>query len=62
MTSINLDLSKLLGFRILDTTEATGASLGMKSGDKPTVSANAGNKVGTKLGEKLGAKDGLKEA
>lgn len=47
MTSVNLDLSKLLGFRILDTADVTAMSLGSKTG----------NKLGEKAGIKEGAKD-----
>lgn len=34
MTSINLDLSKLLGFRLLDKADATAVSLSAKMGEK----------------------------
>ena len=46
MTTIDIDLSKLLGFRLLDETEAQGLRLGAKTGVKD------GRKVGSKVGAK----------
>ena len=42
MTTINIDLSKLLGFRLLDKTEADDLRFGVKTGVKD------GAKVGAK--------------
>jgi hypothetical protein len=50
MTHIELDKSKLLGFRI-DADDQTSAT-----------SARIGDKQGAKLGAKIGAKEGKKAA
>lgn len=54
MTSVHLDLGKLLGFRLLDAQETQTLILGSKVGGK------VGNKGGIKLGAKLGGKLGDK--
>lgn len=53
MPSIQLDLSRLYGFKILADKRA-GALLANSSGTK------AGPKVGGKVGSKLGSKSGVK--
>ncbi len=62
MNKVDLDLSKMLGFKILDKdTQPTGTSqmkdvrLEAKVGLKPAVDS-----LGAKLGSKVGAKVGLK--
>lgn len=52
MASIDLDLGRLLGFRLLDEKETydlrSGAKIGLKDGVK------LGEKLGTKTGRKVG--------
>lgn len=48
MASVELDLSKLMGFRIIES------ETDVKRGDEPVV---LGSKVGDKIGSKLGVKD-----
>ena len=53
MSKIDLDPKQLLGFRLLDETDAKvlGAKIGGKIGNK------AGIKAGIKVGIKVGTKD-----
>jgi hypothetical protein len=62
MTPIQLDLSKLLGFKIVASDfgpypqqVSIGAKLGEKEGVKPGGKASI--KIGAKLGEKVGGKN-----
>lgn len=50
MNSVQLDQSKMLGFKILQTGETEG-KLGSKIGNKP---------IAPQLGSKMGAKVGMK--
>ncbi len=72
MASVELDLTKLMGFRILETTDFEGlekqqevevhsAKIGEKRGRKEVrPSTDLRVKAGAKLGAKLGAKIGDK--
>lgn len=64
MSKINLDLNKLLGFKIIASEVAStqrvviGAKLGQKEGLKDGGAlAKIGVKVGSKLGSKVGEKN-----
>lgn len=54
MNSVQLDQSKMLGFKILTINQSEG-KLGSKVGTKPVAP-----KIGSKMGSKLGAKVGMK--
>lgn len=61
MTDIEIDLKKLLGYRLIDggVNEALmSAKTGDKPGEKPKLALSA--TLGEKLGGKLGAKEGKK--
>jgi hypothetical protein len=68
MSSVKLDPSKMLGYKILSADAAVPsdaqdvAILGVKLGDKPasTLGMKVGSKPDTKLGAKLGLKVGAK--